>query len=185
MISDEVLMLQYREGDIQAFETLYTRHKGPLYRYLLHQLRDRAITDDLFQEIWLNLIRSRERYEHKARFTTWLYCMARNRLIDHYRSQKRGISFSSQEEHDVALLQADDCEQPERKDEVTRDIDHLFKLLDQLPEAQREAFLLKEESGMTLEEIAKITNSNPETVKSRLRYAVGKLRAGLRGDHEE
>lgn len=184
MISDEVLMTQYREGDTQAFETLYTRHKGPLYRYLLHQLRDRAITDDLFQEIWLNLIRSRERYEHKAKFTTWLYRIAHNRLIDHYRSQKRGISASTQDDYDMALLQTDDCEQPERINEVARDVDRLLKLLDQLPEAQREAFLLKEESGMTLEEIAKVTNSNTETVKSRLRYAFGKLRAGMRSDHE-
>lgn len=184
MVNDETLMMQYRDGSAQAFEQLYARHKGSLYRYLLRQTSDHTVADDLFQEIWINLIKARERYEHRAKFTTYLFRIAHNRLIDYYRSKKSTIPVSYQEDHDPDQLQANAINQPDKQAEITSNIDNLIILLEKLPEAQREVFLLKEESGMTLEEIAEVTGTNKETVKSRLRYAVKKLRAGMRKDHE-
>ncbi len=180
MTSDETLMLLYKEGDAQAFEQLYIRHKGALYRYLYRQTSDRTVADDLFQEIWLNLIKARQRYEHKAKFSTYLFRIAHNRLIDYYRSKKNAIPVSYDEDHDPDLQQAPNVNQPEKQAEIAYGIENLISLLKGLPEAQREVFLLKEESGMTLEEIAEVTGCNKETVKSRLRYAVKKLRAGIK-----
>ena len=89
---DEELMNRYRDGDAHAFEVLYTRHKGPLYRYLLRQCGAAALAEELFQDVWMKLIRARERYEARAKFTTYLYHLAHNRLIDHYRHAGLGAS---------------------------------------------------------------------------------------------
>ena len=85
-ISDEHLMLGYSRGDADAFEVLYQRHKGPLYRFIMRQCGP-VHADELYQDIWLNVIKSRLRYKIKATFKTWLYQIARNRIIDHYRRQ--------------------------------------------------------------------------------------------------
>ena len=89
--SDEDLMLGYRNGDAAAFEVLYIRHKGALYRYLLRQCRIAAVAEELLRDVWLNLVRARERYEVRAKFTTYLFRLAHNRLIDYYRRQSTGL----------------------------------------------------------------------------------------------
>src|SRR6188768_4591689 len=98
--SDEQLMMAYRDGDASAFDTLYRRHKGPVYRYMLRQCRDAGVADELFQDVWMNLIRARESYTVQAKFTTYIYKLAHNRLIDHYR--KNGhvamVSFDGESE---------------------------------------------------------------------------------------
>ena len=83
-------MLCYRDGDAGAFDALYARHKGGLYRYLLRQCREPAAAEELFQDVWMNLIRARARYTVQAKFTTYLYRLAHNRLIDHYRKHEPG-----------------------------------------------------------------------------------------------
>src|SRR6185436_13995904 len=90
---DEQLMLAYREGDAGAFDELYKRHKGALFRFVLRSIRDRATAEELYQEIWMRAIEARSRYEPRAKFTTWLYTIAHNRLIDHWR--KRGLQLVS------------------------------------------------------------------------------------------
>lgn len=176
---DERLMLRYRDGDRRAFEVLYARHKGPLYRYLRRQCGSAAIAEELFQDVWLNLIRARERYTVKARFTTYLYRLAHNRLIDHYRS-RRGLPESFDD--DCAAPEAipiDDRDLPEQAADRRLQAERLLEHVAALPEAQREAFLLREEGGLSLDEIAEVTGVNRETAKSRLRYAVARLRQGL------
>lgn len=179
--SDEGLMLRYRDGDSLAFEQLYQRHKGPLYRYLLRQCETSAVAEELFQDVWLKLIKARANYLVKARFTTYLYRLAHNRLIDHYRTQARGIPASFVNSDDAVLedIPMPDCEQPEQQEERRRQTQRILDLLGQLPEAQRETFLLREEADLSLEAIAEVTGVGRETVKSRLRYAVAKLRQGL------
>jgi RNA polymerase sigma-70 factor (ECF subfamily) len=76
--SDEDLMLAYAAGDAAAFDAIYARHKGGVYRYLLRQCRDAGIAEQLFQDVWMNLIRVRTR-QPSAKFTTWLYTLAHNR----------------------------------------------------------------------------------------------------------
>jgi RNA polymerase sigma-70 factor (ECF subfamily) len=179
---DEDLMLAYRDGNPAAFDELYRRHKAPLYRYLLRQCRDAAVAEDLFQDIWANVVRSRGTYAVSARFTTYLYCLAHNRLIDHYR-RRAPAALVSFDDEDAALpeLQASAHEQPDRALDVKQQAARLLALLDGLPEAQRESFVLQHEAGMSLEEIAAVTGVTRETAKSRLRYAMAKLRSGMHG----
>jgi RNA polymerase sigma-70 factor, ECF subfamily len=178
--SDEELMLSYQTGDAASFETLYQRHKGGLYRYILRQCKNESIAEELYQDVWMNLIKARERYEVKAKFTTWLYQMAHNRLIDHYRRQKTAVGGNPGDaELDVDETPARTQDQPEQKADLMAKTDRLLGLIDALPAEQKQAFLLREEAGMSINEIAEASGVNPETAKSRLRYAVNKLREGL------
>lgn len=179
--SDEDLMLRYRAGDEYAFEQLYARHKGPLYRYLLRQSKNTAVAEELFQDIWLNLIRARSRYTVQARFTTYLYRLAHNRLIDHYRAHARGVLALFEQADETLLESVPDAgeRQPEAQLDRQQQAEHLLALLAELPAPQREAFLLREEAGLSLEEIAEATGTTRETAKSRLRYALTKLRRRL------
>lgn len=180
--SDETLMLAYRDGDARAFAALYTRNKGALYRYLLRQCRNGAVAEELFQDIWLNLIRASARYEARARFTTYLFSLAHNRLVDYYRRQAHRLPISYDDDPEHPLLEAQPAPmttQPDVRMGLSRQAQRLLELLAELPEAQREAFLLREEAGLSLEEIAQATGVGVETAKSRLRYAVNKLRQDL------
>jgi RNA polymerase sigma-70 factor (ECF subfamily) len=180
---DEQLMTAYRDGDAGAFDTLYRRHKGGIYRYMLRHCRDRAIADELFQDVWMNLIRARESYVVQAKFTTYIYKLAHNRLIDHYR--KNGhvamVSFDDESEDapTVAEPMAAPRDEPEKHLDIKQQAAQLLELLGALPQPQREAFVLQYESGMSVEEIADATGVTRETAKSRLRYAMAKIRQGM------
>jgi len=179
--TDETLMLGYRDGDAAAFDLLYGRHKGGVYRYLLRQCRNAALADELFQDVWMNLIRARAGYTVQAKFTTWLYRIAHNRLIDHFR---RGDPATlSLDDEAVAGTFAEPAAprgvEPEIAAAAREQSAQLLALLDGLPEEQREAFVLQQEGGLSVEEIAAATGVTRETAKSRLRYAIAKLRQGM------
>lgn len=181
--TDEELMLAYKAGDARAFEVLYTRHKDSLYRYLLRQCRVAAVAEELFQDAWMSLIRARERYEPRAKLTTYLYRIAHNHLIDYYRRQSSGVPISYEDDpEELTLDQLSEAPLREAAHELDarRQVRQLLALIDELPESQREAFLLREEGGLSVEEIADATGVTMETAKSRLRYAVEKLRLGMR-----
>ncbi len=184
-VADEQLMELYRDGDAGAFDVLYRRHKGGLYRYLFRLCKQQHVAEELFQDVWSNIIRSRERYQPSAKFTTFLYQVAHNRLIDHIRrSPDIAWSLDAADDDDDCPAQqiaADPGYQPETMVERKRLAENLVEKIEALPALQREAFLLREEAGLSLEEIAHATGVTPETAKSRLRYAVAKLRDGLRG----
>lgn len=180
--TDETFMLCYRDGDADAFARLYARHRGPLYRYLLRQCGQPAIAEELFQDVWLKLIAARAGYTVRARFSTWLYRIAHNRLVDFYRASARGLPVSYADDcPEWAEVPAPEDAQPEIREDRRRQSERLLELLAELPEAQREAVLLKEEAELSLEEIAQVTGTGRETVKSRLRYALARLRRGLGG----
>lgn len=170
-------MLAYRQGDAGAFDTLYARHKGPLYRFILRAVRERALAEELYQEIWMRVIEARGRYEVRARFTTWLYTIAHHRLTDHWR--KRGLKVVELQDDAAAAPRADD---PEARAAGREDLQRLAQAITALPELQREAFLLHAEAGMTVAEIAAATGANEEAAKSRLRYALARLKAALDDD---
>ena len=184
--TDEALMLAYARGDASAFERLYARHKGPTYRYFLRHTSERAIADELQQDMWLKVVRARERYAPDARFTTWLYTLARHRLVDHWRAQHgtRCVSLDDDSvEHADAMRAAGDTGD-DRCDPLGLVIDgqagrRLLQALDDVPAAQRDAFLLHVEAGLSLGEIAGLADVPAETIKSRLRYAYRRLRAAL------
>jgi RNA polymerase sigma-70 factor, ECF subfamily len=177
---DAQLMLAYGRGELRAFESLYARHRAALYRYLMRQARDPEIANDLFQEVWSRVIVNRARYEARAKFRTFLFTLAHNCFIDHCRRLKSRPAGANVEDADAAdLLPAGDESRPEvelERDEGTR---RYRAALATLPPEQRDVYLLHEESDLSLEEIARVTGVGTETAKSRLRYAVGKLKAAL------
>jgi RNA polymerase sigma factor (sigma-70 family) len=176
--SDEALMMAYRDGDAGAFAVLYARHRGGLYRFVLRQCGSRALADELFQDVWTNVIAARSRYAPSAKFSTFLYQCARNRLIDHFRSQGRRLE-DPDDPDDPVDPPAPAAGQPERMIERRQLAARILEGVEALPPAQREAFLLHEEGGLALEEIAQLTGVGRETVKSRLRYAFARLRQSL------
>ena len=180
--SDEDLMIAYAAGDAAAFDTLYARHKGGVYRYLLRQCRHDGVADELFQDVWMNLIRAHTGYAPTAKFTTWLYRLAHNRLVDHYRASGVVTLVSADDEAHVvvvAAIAADCGDDPNARAENRELGERLKSAVATLPPAQREAFLLHQEGGLSLAEIAELTGVGVETVKSRLRYATNKLRSDL------
>ena len=176
---DEQLMLAYREGDAGAFEELYRRHKGGLFRFVLRSVRERAVAEELYQEIWMRAIEARGRYEPQAKFSTWLYTIAHNKLVDHWR--KRGLTLVSLDQAQDAGFdaQAGPDAQPQKIAEAKQGLARFTQALAALPAAQREAFLMHHEAEMSVAEIAGATGVNAEAAKSRLRYAVAKLKEAL------
>ena len=182
--SDEELMQRFGRGDAAAFEQLYRRHELRVFRYLYRNVRNHAAANDLMQDVWFAVARSATRYEPTARFTTWLYTLAHNRMVDSFRTSHVHQSLDA-----VAPAAADadgttlaDCVEADRsvdpaaaaqsRDEARA----IVTAVGQLPAEQREAFLLQAESDLSVEDIARITGTSFETAKSRLRYARTKLR---------
>lgn len=179
-------MLGYAAGDAAAFDHLYERHRGAVYRFFLRQLpADQA--NDCFQTLWLKLIRSRRRYRASAPLRAFLFTLAHNVLMDHYRHNRRLVTMETDNlemladeslenaDSDMILTQAETAELAER----------LRTLIGSLPFHQREAWLLLQEASLSHDEIASITRTSPEGVKSRLRYARAKLKAGLKAHVEQ
>lgn len=176
--SDESLMLAYAAGDVAAFERLYQRHRGKLYRFLARQLHGNgALADELFQDVWQRVISARQGWKPDAAFSTWLYRIAHNRLADHWRALQHRPP--APEDADERTERMPDHDTPERQLSEFEERRRLQMALDELPDDQREVILLRLEQELTLEEIGEMTGVGRETVKSRLRYAMDKLRARL------
>lgn len=174
---DDTLMLAWAGGDVPAFEQLYSRHRGRLYRFLLRQLRDQALAEELFQDVWQRVIAARAGWRPDAAFATWLYKIAHNRLADHWRAlQYRPPAPADGDERAARIPDPDTPERTLSQFEQRR---ALQLALDALPDEQREVLMLRLEQELTLDQIGAITGVGRETVKSRLRYAMDKLRAGL------
>ena len=154
---------------------LYGRHKDPVYRYLLRRCGHAEAAEDVFQEVWGKIIKARESYRPTAKFTTYLYRVAHNCFIDYIRRNKRHAGNTSLEPE----LYGDDGETLEMATERSLARERLEVALAGLPEEQRDAFLLREEGGLSVDDIAAVTGCNRETAKSRLRYAVNKLREAI------
>lgn len=177
--SDEALMLAYAAGEAEAFEPLYSRHRGPLFRFILRQVRVQATAEELFQDVWQKVVTARDRYRPEAKFSTWLYQIATNRLTDHWRAAAHRPLAS---EDDMARLEREaDPETPEHTLSVFEERRRLQRALEELPPEQREVVVLRLEQELSLEAIGEITGAGRETVKSRLRYAMDKLRSRLGG----
>ncbi|WP_236904076.1 RNA polymerase sigma factor [Comamonas serinivorans] len=181
--SDEALMLAYAQhGDLRAFETLYERLALPMWRYVLRSVGDRAMADDIAQDTWFNVVRAAASYQPTARFKTWLFTLAHNRLVDHLRAKRPQVSLSADTDEGLALantLAVDSGFGPLQQVAHRQQAQALLDALAELPELQREAFLMQAEAGLSLAEIAEATGTSTETVKSRLRYARQKLRQSL------
>ena len=169
---DDQLLAAYARGDAAAFEELYSRYRDPLFGYLMQSCRDDALAGELFQDVWLRVITSAPGYKNHGRFRAWLFTLAHNRLIDHFRKAGREINGVDYAEP-VAERQV------EREVEGGEAVRTVALTLHEMPVEQRAAFLLREEAGLALKEIAEIQGITLEAAKSRLRYAYGRLREAL------
>lgn len=180
---DEQLMTAFRDGSAEAFERLYERFRGSLYRYFIAQCSsDRDVANDLFLDVWTRLIQARVQYQPSAPFPAYLFGIAHNRLIDHYRAQTRGLPPSFERDWLEPEASSPNGNDRAASDDLEYQAIRMKALLLELPEAQREVFLLREETGLSLDQIAEVVGVGRETVKSRLRYAIAKLRRNLSVD---
>ncbi len=170
--TDEQLMQQYAKGNAKAFDLLYARHRGGLYRYFNRQVNNPATANDLYQGAWEKIIKARGKYRPSSPFTAWMYRIAHNHLVDHYRQSRPADPVETETLSDDRPGPAQDVIDGEQNEQLRAGIIGL-------PEEQRNTLLLKLETGLKMEEIAKVTGVSRETVKSRLRYAVNKLKRSL------
>ena len=170
---DEELVARWAAGDLSAFEALYDRYRQPLYRYLLRLAGDEESANDWYQGAWEKVIRARKSYKPKAPFRAWLYRIAHNHAMDQFRRNRPEIEL------DGVTLVSGDAGPAEALGREDRDRS-LREAVQALPEEQREALLLKLDAGLALDEIAAVTGVNRETAKSRLRYAVARLKTVLK-----
>lgn len=185
-VDDERLMLAFRKGDVRAFEQLVRRHRAPVFNFILRFTGNRQRAEDVLQETWLKVVRSASEYEAKAKFTTWVYTIARNLCVDSARKESYRQTESldsapgaSQEGRSLGELLPDGSASPERGAHNVRLRPLIESALRALPEEQREVFILREYSGIAFKEISEVTGVPEPTVKSRMRYALEGLRKRL------
>jgi RNA polymerase sigma-70 factor (ECF subfamily) len=176
--SDEALMKAFAGGSMEAFEYLYQRHRSELYRYVLRRCGNPTTANDLFQGAWEKVIRARDQYRSKVPFRAWLYRIAHNHLVDYFRRLK------PTDERPIEDLAAS-APGPDQQAAVDARAKRLKQAIERLPGEQKDAFLLKLEGGLGIDEIAAVTGVNRETAKSRLRYATAKLNKMLKDDSTE
>ncbi len=180
-------MLAYANGDATAFDQLYSRHSQPLLQYIANSCGSQADAQELFQDVWMKVIKQRDKYDSSAPFKAWLFTIARNRMIDLFRANKRrpttNLGFDEPSLSASVTSQVTTANQPLQPDEITRIMQSkqlLMEALQLLTPEQRETVLLKHVAGFSIKEIADLQSEKPETVKSRLRYAFARLRQTLR-----
>jgi RNA polymerase sigma-70 factor, ECF subfamily len=183
--SDESLMLRYQEGDARAFEVLVQRHRRPIFNFVLRYVRDPVAAEDVTQDCFLRVVRSADSYVREAKFTTWLFTVARNLCVDASRRAKHRnmASLDAPVGEDGQSSRIDfvpsDGAAADRQ-AIGQELKNKMQLaIAALPEEQREIFLLREVSDLQFNEIAEIVGVPENTVKSRMRYALEKLREAL------
>jgi RNA polymerase sigma-70 factor (ECF subfamily) len=181
---DEELMLRYARGDGRAFEILFHRHQRRVYGFIWRFTGVGWQADDVFQEVFLRVIRNRKGYRlRSAKFTTWLYTITRSVCIDAIRKQKRRAictSFQDSEETERAVSLLETVQETQRDEVYEKEVSAAVEqLVLRLPQEQREVLLLRERLNLPFQEIARITGCRIGTVKSRMRYALQALRRGL------
>lgn len=190
--SDEALMEEFQRGDAKAFEVLLRRHERAVYHFLYRMTQNPSVAEDLLQDVFLRVVHHAKDFQGRARFSTWLFTIARNLSHDHARRQKFRNHASldaplSQEGEGASRLDfvpsrdASPHENIVAKDLVAR----LQKALQTLSEDQREVFLLREKMGLPFKEIAQIVGCPENTVKTRMRHALEKLSKALESENEE
>ncbi len=185
--SDEMLMVRYQRGEREAFAELVRRYHGPIFNFSIRQLRHAALAEDVTQEVFLRLVQKAAEFKHEARFSTWLYTIARNLCIDQLRKQKhrRHASLEQGESDAENRTFNDKVADPHPSKDAERGlvgsevIQAITRALDALPDEQREVFLLREVAQLPFKEIARVTQTGENTVKSRMRYALDRLQQAL------
>jgi RNA polymerase sigma-70 factor, ECF subfamily len=189
--ADEDLMVLYQRGEVRAFEILLVRHRKPLYNFILRYLGDKETAEDLLQEAFMRVIRGAEAYKRQAKFTTWLYTIARNLCVDQTRRRKHrkhaslDAPLDAGEESGSLLDVIPSKEMSSDRKSVNKQLhETMQRAIAGLSEEQREVFLMREFLDMPFKQIADVVGVPENTVKSRMRYALERLQEAL-SDCEE
>ncbi len=185
--TDEALMIRFQSGDRHAFTLLVRRHQSPLYNFALRHLRSPPAAEEVVQETFVRVLQNAPGFLQASRFTSWLYAIARNLCIDVLRKQGQrrhpSLDEPTQTEDGTGTTlgerSADGRTSVERTAVSTEIRERLLSAVEQLPEEQREVFLLREMSNLPFKEIAEVVGAPENTVKSRMRYALERLQAAL------
>ena len=184
--ADEALMLRYQGGEVRAFEILLERHEKPIFNFLLRHVGSRHVAEDLLQDTFLRVVKSAASYQRQAKFTTWLYTIARNLCVDRSRRQKHRRAQSldqplRDDDGSGTLLDVVPGRElsAERKTISRRLHEKIEAAVANLSDEQREVFILREFQDLPFKEIAEIVGVSENTAKSRMRYALEKLRLEL------
>lgn len=194
-LPDETLMARYQRGDQAAFAQLVRRHQGPLYNFALRQLRAPSVAEEVVQDAFVRVVQSATEFKHEARFTTWIYTITRNLCIDQARKRVHrrhasldapgsGSGGNDDEGPSLGERTADPQASVEREATGTELRERIARAVDELPDDQREVFLLREVANLPFKEIAEVTATPENTVKSRMRYALERLQEAL-AEYEE
>ena len=184
-LSDEALLVAYREGNIAAFQTLFERYRhGPLFNFLLRRVRDRGRAEELYQDVWMKVIEHCGEFRGDAKFSTWLYQIARHRCIDRARRMKfrshRSLDVPADATGDLLVERIADARPDTEQLAVGGALQQrIAKAVESLPEELQEVFLMRQLQGLAFAEIAKVVQAPVNTVKSRMRYALERLQDEL------
>ncbi len=179
-------MQLYGEGNMDAFEELFHRHKSSVYAFIHHFTHKTDSIDDLFQAVFLRVIRYRNRYQAKAKFTTWLFTITRSVCIDAMRKQKTAdviqlFPYRTDEENSPDISDFPGHGILPHEASYENELQEAIEIvINSLPSEQREVLLLREKTDLTFEEIGKIVGCSSNTAKSRMHYALLTLRKGLK-----
>jgi RNA polymerase sigma-70 factor (ECF subfamily) len=191
--TDEMLMVRYQRGDRHAFATLVHRYETPIYNFVIRQLRLASLAEDVTQDVFLRVVQKASEFKHEARFSTWLYTIARNLCIDELRkaSHRRHPSLDHPPRGAAdgrplgdSVATSHPSASAERAAAGAEVASSIVRAVDALPDEQREVFLLREIGNLPFKEIAAVTGVGENTVKSRMRYALDRLQEAL-SDFEE
>lgn len=182
--SDELLLSAYRDGDAAAFETLLGRYRGPLFNVVLRSVRDRGRAEEIYQDVWMKVIERCDDFRGDAKFSTWLYTITRNLCIDHQRKMKfRGHASLDEAQRGSDRTIGERVPNPGPSTEALAAgrlmTDRITSAVQELPDEQREVFLLRQIQGLAFNEISEVVGVPANTVKSRMRYALERLQRSL------
>ena len=183
---DEDLMVQYQQGEVRAFEVLLGRHRKPVFNFILRYVGDRETAEDLLQETFMRVIKGADAYKRQAKFTTWLYTIARNLCVDQTRRRKHrkhaslDAPMAASEDSGTLMDVIPGSEMASDRKSVNKELhETMQRAIGSLSEEQREVFLMREFLDMPFKQIADVVGVPENTVKSRMRYALEKLRLEL------
>ncbi len=176
--TDQQLVHLFKDGDAEAMETLVLRHKDKLFTSIILLVKDKYLAEDLFQDMFIKIIDTvrNNRYTEEGKFLPWAMRIAHNLCVDHFRKIKRSPTIKTSDNHDIFEVLNFSNENAEEKMMKNQSYDRIRRMLDLLPEEQREVIVLRHYADLSFKEIASLTNCSINTALGRMRYGLINMR---------
>jgi RNA polymerase sigma-70 factor (ECF subfamily) len=177
-LTDQQLVHQYVEGNSEALSTLVTRYKDKIYTSIYLLVKDKYLAEDLFQDVFIRIIDTLNggRYTEEGKFLPWALRIAHNMCVDHFRKVKRSPSIKTSDDRDIFEVLNFNEASPEQKMMQSQSHDRVRKMIDMLPEDQREVIILRHYADLSFKEIAELTKCSINTALGRMRYGLINMR---------